>query len=677
MPRTVVEVAVIGNIKDFQDKMKTAGFDIENTANKSADAFDKATSRIGKSFSGLGSLANQFGIPIGGVLDGIGAKFDAAKSKGEGLGGQLRSMGGTVAAAGAAGIAAVGIESIHLAESYETSRRALEAAVKASGGDMKSLSGNIQNAEGKMSDLGFTAADTDSALAKGTIATKSAGKAMDLLQVSADLARTKNISLQDAMIAVSRASEGQTRGLKQLGIDLPISAGGALKVKNAQDALSKATTAASSFLQQHSDAVNTSSKYHIQYEKLLGSSQQAQEKLTSASSAGDSIIDALSKRLGGQAQAATKGFHGQMEVASAKLKNVGVEIGEKLIPVVTKLAGYLEKVVKFLTTHKPVLIAIAAVIGVVLVGAMVAWIATIWASTAALLANPVTWIILAVIALVAAIVILAIHWKKIWNAIKEIVGAAWHFIKSHWELLLGIFMAPLLAVILVWKHFHTQITNIVKGIIDWIKSHWVLIIEILVGPLGIAFALFNHFKSQILGVFESIWKGIKSVWDEVVSGFQWVGNTLKSGADWIYNNVVKPVIGFFEAIPKGISSAFNTLKDIIVAPFKAGFNAISSLWNSTVGQLSFHLPSWIPGIGGDGFSMPKLPHLAAGGPLSAGQMALVGENGPELFKPSTSGSIIPNSKIGKAGANNITINANTNASARDIAREIGWALRTA
>ncbi len=41
-----------------------------------------------------------------------------------------------------------------------------------------------------------------------------------------------------------------------------------------------------------------------------------------------------------------------------------------------------------------------------------------------------------------------------------------------------------------------------------------------------------------------------------------------------------------------------------------------------------------------------LPALAMGGPLAGGQPALVGEQGPEIFKPNTSGTIIPNHALG-------------------------------
>lgn len=48
---------------------------------------------------------------------------------------------------------------------------------------------------------------------------------------------------------------------------------------------------------------------------------------------------------------------------------------------------------------------------------------------------------------------------------------------------------------------------------------------------------------------------------------------------------------------------------------------------------------------------------ASGGPVTAGTTYLVGEKGPELFKPSTSGSIIPNNAMGGSGTTiNLTVN---------------------
>jgi len=46
---------------------------------------------------------------------------------------------------------------------------------------------------------------------------------------------------------------------------------------------------------------------------------------------------------------------------------------------------------------------------------------------------------------------------------------------------------------------------------------------------------------------------------------------------------------------------------------------------------------------------------AAGGPVMGGGTYLVGERGPELFTPGTSGNITPN---GAMGGNTITVNVN-------------------
>ena len=64
---------------------------------------------------------------------------------------------------------------------------------------------------------------------------------------------------------------------------------------------------------------------------------------------------------------------------------------------------------------------------------------------------------------------------------------------------------------------------------------------------------------------------------------------------------------------------------------------------------------------------------AEGGPVKAGGSYIVGERGPELFKPSASGNIIPNDALG--GSTNIVVNVDASGSAvegdEDRGRELG------
>lgn len=95
------------------------------------------------------------------------------------------------------------------------------------------------------------------------------------------------------------------------------------------------------------------------------------------------------------------------------------------------------------------------------------------------------------------------------------------------------------------------------------------------------------------------------------------------------------------------------IADIITTPYQLAFRYIAWLWNNTVGRLSFSIPGWVPGIGGNGFDVPDIPQLAKGGTAHAGKMHLVGEQGPELFVPGTTGTVVPNNRLG--GGANVTI----------------------
>jgi hypothetical protein len=121
----------------------------------------------------------------------------------------------------------------------------------------------------------------------------------------------------------------------------------------------------------------------------------------------------------------------------------------------------------------------------------------------------------------------------------------------------------------------------------------------------------------------------------------------------------------FEAIGKMASTVFNGIKagfagvvtavsgyvNGLVAIYKGLFNGIASLWNNTVGKLSFKFPGWVPIVGGKGFDVPNIPMLADGGIVNSPTLAMIGERGPEAVVPLT-GNNAPNM------GNNITINVN-------------------
>ena len=130
------------------------------------------------------------------------------------------------------------------------------------------------------------------------------------------------------------------------------------------------------------------------------------------------------------------------------------------------------------------------------VPALAAFAAGVWATTVAMLANPLTWIVLAIVGLIAALVLLVKHWDTVTDALKF----AW----------------------------------------NWIKGNWPLLASILLGPFGIVGALIWKFRDEIIGAFVSIKDGIIGAWQAVV--------------DFIMDkfNMVKELPGkLLDAIPGG------------------------------------------------------------------------------------------------------------------------------
>lgn len=132
----------------------------------------------------------------------------------------------------------------------------------------------------------------------------------------------------------------------------------------------------------------------------------------------------------------------------------------------------------------------------------------------------------------------------------------------------------------------------------------------------------------------------------------------KSGT---FRDIVKDIggylkTGFLEAL-NGIVDVVKVVGDAISGAFKGAFNLVADIWNSTVGQLHFSIPGWVPGIGGDSFGVPSIPHFAAGGTMMTGGLAVVGEAGKEIVAlPGGSQVFDANRSAGMLGGDQTILN---------------------
>ncbi len=544
--------------------------------------------------------------------------------------------------------AAIGIGgmAIEVADKQEIAQKQLEASLKASGTSWDSVKDKVKQTGDEATKYGYTQEQIDGALNVGVISTQNYGKAHDNLKVAIDLAAAKHVDLNTAMGAVDKAAQGNTKALKQLGIDLPIAAGGAKKVASANDAVSKAQQKVNDDMAAGADRAAAGSKANNKLGADVLALEGAHKKLTGAQQAGNNVLDALKQRLSGQADAAAESFAGKLAAAKAQTTNLLAEIGTKLMPVISTMITGIMGAVKWLEKHKEVAIAIGAVIGTVLVAAIVTYIATQVAALAVTVANgvaatamgiaaaaawlmalgPIGLLIAAVMAVIAIVVLVVTHWGEISK-----------FFKEMWGKVTKIFDEAISAVIGFFKKLPGQVVTVLGDIVSTIfgalKTAGVWIWQNVLQPVIKYFVdLPGNLLTGIGDIIGTVFGALSGAWA------------------WIKTNCYDPIVNGFMALPGEIGSAIGgalsgmaSIGNTIINEIITGLNLVINTVDSAIGAISFF------GVGLPKHLIPDIPHLAKGGPLGAGQMALVGENGPELFVPSGAGQIVPHGAFGAGG----------------------------
>jgi hypothetical protein len=92
----------------------------------------------------------------------------------------------------------------------------------------------------------------------------------------------------------------------------------------------------------------------------------------------------------------------------------------------------------------------------------------------------------------------------------------------------------------------------------------------------------------------------------------WFSRAWRASWGWV-KSAAANTWEYLKKIPGWVGSAFSKVAEFISRPYRAAFNAIARAWNSTVGRLSWTVPGWVPGIGGNSISVPNLPTFHSGG----------------------------------------------------------------
>lgn len=215
-------------------------------------------------------------------------------------------------------------------------------------------------------------------------------------------------------------------------------------------------------------------------------------------------------------------------------------------------------------------------------------------------------------------------------------------IKSIWENLLK----PVFEKVMEWvrklfdkfKEYMPEIQRVVDEVFGMIKSAWETALKPAFEAIGsflenVLFPVFDAvFTYGIMPVVDTVFQTIIELWD----------NSLKPMFQGIIDFIGGVFTGDWSQAWQGVSDIFGGIWDGLETIAKTPINAIINMINTLIGGLNkIKLPDWVPGLGGKGINIPKIPTLWKGSNYTLGGLTLVGEQGPELVNMPRGASVTP------------------------------------
>lgn len=655
---------VSGFGQTVQGAVGQAGANLDSVGAKVSSFGSKAQS----AFTGIGNTLRASSVELGpfeSAIDAIGASLDKVGEKGKGFSAGLGIAGGALTSLGAIGLTA--------ASGLEKSEAQLKAAADAAGISQDQLSATTKGLASHMENLGNSNAQTNEALRQFVQAGRPASELNKDIAIAADLAAAKHISLSSAATMVAKVYGGNTKTLKQYGIDVTTSANG---TKNFAGAVTE-----------------------------------------------------LGQKLQGQAQASVDSFGGHLDVLKTKAFDLAASVGEKAGPALATI-GPIMMGVSAITDSAllPALGGIVVAIGpiVLAIGAVVAAGLLLWHNWDTISA-----------ALTAAWNAIETAAVAVWDGIKAatvgfvtFVGTEIGNLISFYVSLPGRILGALAALpadlLNLGKNAATGLYNgvvdggsavltwfvglpgrIVAGIGDlagllvgtgqavitglwngamavW-SAEWTWLASLpaaFVNVFGSAATLLLNTGTEILGglrngavtVWLAVWSWLSGLPAAFINAFGNAGTILYDVGTSVFGGLQDGVLAVWDGVwswltglPARIRAASVGMWDGIKDAFKAAVNTIIRGWNS----LHFHIPGFHIGpVGYDGFDLgvPQIPLLDMGGIVKSPTLAmLAGNSRPE--------AVIPLDRLGGGGAN-VTIHVHGSVmTERQLARSVWRSLR--
>ena len=199
------------------------------------------------------------------------------------------------------------------------------------------------------------------------------------------------------------------------------------------------------------------------------------------------------------------------------MRTLATTIGETLAPALKTVSDFLRENPTLIKILVPIVLALAIAFGIFAV--------VTWAVNAALLANPITWIILGIIALIAVIILNIVYWDEIaaattrtWDQIVAVLSWAWGWITAKvaevWD-----WVSQKTAE--AWSWIQQKVAEAIAAVMQRV--------QFLASIPGKVSAWFGEVVSWIRGLPGKIRSAASGMWDGISSSFRSMVNQLISG----------------------------------------------------------------------------------------------------------------------------------------------------
>lgn len=536
---------------------------------------------------------------------------------------------------------------------------------------------------------------------------------------------------------------GSTDGLIQLGADLAATYGGT--TAEAVSALSSALRGEADPAERYGLALNQTAVNAELAANGMGDLEG--EALTAAKA--QAIMSLATEQAGGavgQFGREADTVAGQQQRMAAETKDAAAALGESLLPIISPIVGALADMAGWIKQNAswimPLVGVVASLAAAIVVanaamrawstiqavarGVSIAYTAVQHALNAAMAANPIGLVVLAIVALVAAFIWLwnnvegfrnffigvwdaiqvamaavtdwftatwdaVVSWfEGVWKSVAGFLGGIWQGIKSAIGKVAGFFKTVwnvvVKAVTLYFRLWWAVISGIIAvirkvvgAVTAWFRAVWNTVVQLVVGYFRSWWNFISAVISGIRRVIGNITAWFKSVWASVVTGvigfFRNWWNFIKGVIGGI-RSVVSSVANFFrsawEGAIRGVTNILGVLRSVFVNVFNAvmtPINAVINAFRTMVGWIQ-DIISWLGRI--------KVPDvLGAVGDIFgrfAGQFTVTAPAAPAAASARLAPGVGAQAVTGGAPTYNITVNGGLD-SADTIARRVEAVLK--